>query len=248
MTIYTLYVKTHRKTGLKYLGQTKKNPIIYLGSGIDWVTHLAFFGNHIDTETLIQTSDWEELKYWGRYYSLLFRVTTSVDDFGNRIWANRIPETGGGGLCGDEHPMKDDIVKQKHKKACKKAGNVPEVKQKRIEQLRKCHSDLETSRKMRENWKEAMSDPTTRQNFKDSCKAAHNTPDRKGKRMGRGNSAYDHTIYQFVHKDGTFIECTRHDLQIMFNLRQVNLSQLINGHKKSHMGWSLAKREQVREC
>jgi hypothetical protein len=97
MTIYTLYVKVHRKTGLRYLGQTKKNPNKYLGSGVDWSSHLEKFGDDIDTEILLKTTDWEELKYWGRYYSKLWRVVTSMDDFGNKIWANKIPETGGGG-------------------------------------------------------------------------------------------------------------------------------------------------------
>jgi hypothetical protein len=45
----------------------------------------------------METSDINERNYWGRYYSKLWRITTAVDDFGNRIWANRIPETGGGG-------------------------------------------------------------------------------------------------------------------------------------------------------
>jgi hypothetical protein len=97
MIIYKLYVKTHRKTGLKYLGQTKKDPHIYLGSGGDWLQHLSRNGNDVQTEILLETPNTGERNFWGRYYSTLWRITTSVDDFGNRIWANRIPETGGGG-------------------------------------------------------------------------------------------------------------------------------------------------------
>lgn len=96
MTIYTLYVKTHRKTGLKYLGQTSQDPFKYLGSGVDWGSHLKEFGNEVDTEILLQTSDREERNRLGRYYSALWHVVTAADDFGNKIWANRIPETGGG--------------------------------------------------------------------------------------------------------------------------------------------------------
>jgi hypothetical protein len=40
MPIY-LYVKTHNKTGLKYLGQTsQKDPHKYPGSGTRWRHHL----------------------------------------------------------------------------------------------------------------------------------------------------------------------------------------------------------------
>ena len=39
-TVYHLYVKTHKKTGLKYLGQTKKDPFQYSGSGHRWTKHI----------------------------------------------------------------------------------------------------------------------------------------------------------------------------------------------------------------
>lgn len=96
MTIYTLYVKTHRKTGLKYLGQTSQDPFKYSGSGTDWKTHIKEFGSVINTEILLQTPDKEERNRLGRYYSALWHVVTAADDFGNKLWANKIPETGGG--------------------------------------------------------------------------------------------------------------------------------------------------------
>ena len=96
MCIYTLYIKTHKLTGLKYLGQTKQNPFIYSGSGVDWVAHLLAYGEYIDTEILFQSTNIEERNHWGRYYSKYFNVVNAVDDYGNKIWANRIPETGGG--------------------------------------------------------------------------------------------------------------------------------------------------------
>lgn len=96
MTIYYLYIKTHNITGLKYLGQTTQDPYQYNGSGVDWTTHLRDFGDKITTTILLSSECRGERNYWGRYYSNLFKVTTAMDDYGNRIWANRIPETGGG--------------------------------------------------------------------------------------------------------------------------------------------------------
>ena len=90
MIIYYLYKKTHRKTGLQYLGQTKKNPFAYEGSGVDWTTHIAQHGYDVDTEILLETTDKEKMKKVGRYYSNLWNI---VED---PTWANRIPETGGG--------------------------------------------------------------------------------------------------------------------------------------------------------
>lgn len=96
MIIYTLYVKVHRKTGFRYLGQTKRDPYVYLGSGTDWVAHLKEHGNDIETTILLQTPSKEERNHWGIHYSNLWKVVSAVDDFGNRIWANRIPESGAG--------------------------------------------------------------------------------------------------------------------------------------------------------
>lgn len=90
MTIY-LYVKTHNKTGLKYLGKTKsKDPHRYKGSGADWKLHLKENGVDYTTEIIKECKNNAELNYWGRYYSNLWNVAHSNE------WANRIPETGGG--------------------------------------------------------------------------------------------------------------------------------------------------------
>lgn len=100
MTIYYLYVKTHRITGLKYLGQTKNDPLKYKGSGLDWLKHIKQHGYHVDTEILLITNNKQERNSWGKYYSILWNVVSGQDDYGNKIWANRIPETGGSWIEG----------------------------------------------------------------------------------------------------------------------------------------------------
>jgi len=91
MTIYYLYIKTHNKTGLKYLGKTKQsNPHAYRGSGKDWVAHLKEHGNDVTTTILKECKSNEEVRTWGIYYSDLWNVVKSDE------WANNIPETGGG--------------------------------------------------------------------------------------------------------------------------------------------------------
>jgi hypothetical protein len=110
MTIYYLYIKTHKITGLKYLGKTSEDPFKYKGSGIDWKQHLKEHGTDHITEVIFQTNDWEQFKQVGRYYSQLYHIVTAVDDFGNKIWANRIPETGGGdNPGGEEHYLYNHI-------------------------------------------------------------------------------------------------------------------------------------------
>lgn len=90
MKIY-LYLKTHNKTGLKYLGKTVCDPYTYSGSGSRWKNHLKKHGNDITTEILLETEDPKEISKWGLYYSKLWNI---VDD---QSFANMRPESGDGG-------------------------------------------------------------------------------------------------------------------------------------------------------
>lgn len=96
MNIYSLYIKTHKKTGLKYFGYTKQNPHMYPGSGTDWKNHLKKHGYQVHTEVLLQTTDKSEMIKWGTFYSTKWNIVSAQDDFGNKVWANKIPETGSG--------------------------------------------------------------------------------------------------------------------------------------------------------
>lgn len=100
MTIY-LYVKTHRVTGLKYLGKTiSTDPYSYPGSGIDWAKHLYEFGNFVDTEILKECQTEEELRHWGKHYSALWNVVESKE------WANLKEEDGCGGYWSEASKAK----------------------------------------------------------------------------------------------------------------------------------------------
>lgn len=98
MRIY-IYVKTHRITGLKYLGKTIRDPYKYKGSGVRWSSHLKKYGNLVDTEILKECKSNHEVKTWGLYYSDLWDVANNPD------WANLKPEEGdgGGGCPGYKH-------------------------------------------------------------------------------------------------------------------------------------------------
>ena len=90
MTIY-LYVKTHRVTGLKYLGKTIRDPFKYKGSGKRWLNHLNNHGNIVETTILLATDSKEEISETGKFFSRLWNVVKDDD------WANLIEESGEGG-------------------------------------------------------------------------------------------------------------------------------------------------------
>jgi hypothetical protein len=91
-------VKTHNKTGLKYLGFTKqKDPHKYTGSGKRWLNHLNKHGFDYSTELLYEGEDKLKLQELGEYYSNLYDVVHAKDSAGKKIWANLKPERGEGG-------------------------------------------------------------------------------------------------------------------------------------------------------
>ena len=86
-----LYVKSHNKTGLKYLGKTTARcPYAYTGSGKYWLRHIKKHGYDVKTEILIKTTCEKEIKEAGIYYSKKWNVVNSKE------WANLTEETGNG--------------------------------------------------------------------------------------------------------------------------------------------------------
>lgn len=240
MCIYTLYIKTHKKTGLKYLGQTKQNPLKYRGSGTVWNTHIKKYGMAHHTEILLQTTNWEELKYYGRYYSTYYNIVNAQDDFGNKIWANKIPETGGGGTIG--------------------TWDNPEWKQQRLEQIRHSSSMIDRI-SMSHNVKISLADPEIKQRHQTGCKNAQNDSSIRNQnsktqkktwadsvnknarlltfRRDKNHQRYDHTTYTFYHKSGIIEICTRNELIKKYNLHTGAMTYLIKNKIHYHKGWML---------
>ena len=102
-----LYVKTHKKTGLKYLGKTMYDPFTYKGSGVYWLTHFKEYGEEHDTKIIQECQTKEELREWGIYYSNLWQVVKSSE------WANKKVEVGDGGSAPDMLWWNNGIDKQR---------------------------------------------------------------------------------------------------------------------------------------
>ncbi len=88
-----LYVKTHRRTGLKYFGRTTEDPYSYSGSGAYWVKHLAMYGNDVTTSVVGTYTDNFALRAKAKAFSAENNIATSTE------WANLLPEDGG--ISGD---------------------------------------------------------------------------------------------------------------------------------------------------
>ena len=108
MIIYYLYIKTHNKTGLQYLGQTTQNPVIYRGSGDRWINHINKHGYDVTTRIIQKCYTKTALKEWGLFYSRLWSVVDS------KKWANLKPEEGNGFASGEFNPMKNTVIARKH--------------------------------------------------------------------------------------------------------------------------------------
>ena len=91
LAMYYLYVKTHNKTGLKYLGKTIQDSFKYRGSGTRWLNHIKKHGNDVSTRILLETEDEETIRKEGIQYSEEFDIVASDE------WANLKIEEGDGG-------------------------------------------------------------------------------------------------------------------------------------------------------
>lgn len=152
MPIY-LYVKTHRKTGLKYLGKTeKKDPHKYHGSGTGWREHIKEHGYDVDTDILRECQTYDELEEWGMYYSNLWNVVESSE------WANRIPETGEGiGKKMWEDPTYREDQSRKASERMKDRWKDPKYRSKQLERLYKMQKQLREDPAYREKQSEISS-------------------------------------------------------------------------------------------
>lgn len=87
--MFYLMIKTHNKTGLKYLCKcTNRDPYKYKGSGTYWKRHIKEHGYEVVTEVVFQTEDLDEFNSVCLQYSKEFNVKDSNE------WANLIEETG----------------------------------------------------------------------------------------------------------------------------------------------------------
>jgi len=95
----SLYVKTHKQTGLKYFGKTVQDPFSYLGSGIRWTRHLAKYGNDVSTEIIGQFENIDECS------KVALQFSAENDIVKSKEWANLIPENGmiGGAIHNSPH-------------------------------------------------------------------------------------------------------------------------------------------------
>jgi hypothetical protein len=86
-----LYIKTHNKTGIKYLGKTVQDPFTYKGSGKRWINHIKKHGNDVTTEIVGTYETIDDLRSDSIIISEKYNIVNSEQ------WANLRPETGDGG-------------------------------------------------------------------------------------------------------------------------------------------------------
>ena len=88
--MYSLYVKEHNQTGLKYLGRTIQDPYKYKGSGVRWLNHIHKHGNDVSTKVIGTFKTLDELVKVSLPLSNRLNVVESDE------WANLRPENGWG--------------------------------------------------------------------------------------------------------------------------------------------------------
>jgi len=216
MSIYSLYVKTHRKTGLKYLGKTNQDPHKYPGSGVYWSRHLKEHGDEVDTEVLHECQTNAEIRELGLHYSALWDIVNAVDEQGRKIWANLKPEEGDGGRSPD-----DVLEAARQRCLTDNPIHMPGIKE-----------------KSRQRTIEAMAREDVKANL---LKGIHSKSwlEARANRVADRAPNFDSTIYKWHHKDGRVVCCTQYDLANTYGVGKDGAHKLVKGKLKTSKGWSL---------
>lgn len=127
MTIF-IYVKTHKTTGLKYLGKTcKQDPHKYTGSGTYWKKHLKKHGKDYDTE-IVGEFDSEDL-----CTEFCLKFSKENDIVNSTEWANLQEENGTDGAPFGHAPHKfTEEQKLKISESSRKRWQNPEYRKNTI--------------------------------------------------------------------------------------------------------------------
>lgn len=124
----SLYVKTHNKTGLNYLGKTTKDPLKYKGSGKWWKRHIEKHGNDVTTNAVFEFEDEDECNKFA------LTLSRDLDIVNSTNWANLIVENGKDGApVGHEGHVFTDDQREKMSVSSKDRWSDPEHKRKMSE-------------------------------------------------------------------------------------------------------------------
>jgi transposase len=267
MTIY-LYIKTHNKTGLKYLGKTNsKDPYKYKGSGYYWKDHIKKHGYDVTTEILRECSSNEEVKEWGLYYSNLWNVVEEKYSNGRKTWANLKPEYGDGvdsetarkfslnrvadGVHNwqkrsDGTSLSSDLVKEgKHNLL---GGEVTKTQLRAGKHASQITKTCQHCGVVMDSANYAKHHGPMCGVKKPDDYVAHNAGDKHYTRrkeyhdhmVGLNNPKADTKVYTWENtKTGERINLTRYDLSIKLKCHRCNITAVINGYNKTVFGWRL---------
>ena len=220
MITYSLYRKTHNKTGLQYLGFTTKDPYSYHGSGLHWVRHLKKHGYDYKTEVIQRSYTKSAIKAWGLFYSKLWDIVNS------KQWANLKPESGTGGqlFTGNNNPMRREEVLTKFRgenSASKRVDVRKKISESHLAKGNHHHSKNPESIKKRSG-------------------DYHYTKTRN--HTSKDNPFYDHTIYCWTNiKTNEVVYLTQHEFQGRYGARPSSTSSAISGAIKSTVGWTVSR-------
>jgi len=233
MNIYTLYVKTHRITGLKYLGKTEReDPVSYQGSGVYWTSHIKKHGYDCDTQIIKECNSKEELKEAGLYYSKLWNVVESDD------WANLKDECGEGWSSDDAIRLTRERIANGTHNCLKRGEESPRFNSEIIHLVHK-------------NGDEFIG---TRFQFVSSVPKAHagnlsslisgKIQSTLGWRLYTSPIRQQDMLHKFTNDDGTIFIGTTSEFIQKFNMNQGNVWCLVNrkhGGKHHVLGWRVTK-------
>lgn len=223
-------VKQHAVTGLKYFCKTtKKDPYLYKGSGVRWLSHLKVHGQEIETIWCELFHDKQTLVEYALRFSQENNIVESIQ------WANLVPEDGlAGWPPGAQHSsvsiekcrINANGFKKGHSPHNRGKNNSPDHYAKQIAGQREYRNE---NLDWAAAWQEGKRKAETKR-----------IATMKKLMTGSNNINYDPTIYVFENKNTLErVISTRNSFIKKYDCQPQNIYKLIKGTRKSVKGWTL---------
>lgn len=114
----SLYIKCHNVTGVKYFGQTTKDPYEYPGSGKYWKSHIKKHGNDVSTKWSLKFTDPDDIREFAEFFSEFYNIVESNE------WANLMAENGHDGSPVGRKLSKPRSKEYREKQSIKHSGKI----------------------------------------------------------------------------------------------------------------------------
>lgn len=140
-------------------------------------------------------------------------------------------------LCKDiGHSTRGFKISEDHKKKLSEANKGRKLSEDHKKKISNANLGKKLSKEHKDKISCSKKGISTRKGYRHSDETKNKMSKAQTGSLG---SRYDHTRYNFIHKDGREEVCTQYELKVLYNLYQSHVNSVVLGKRKSTGGWRI---------